>query len=447
MEKFFNYFKEKLALGDDQLYQLRNIILNDNMVFVKENFNIFIENKQYIMDENNFFYCSLFLYCIDIHREFKKRLLAIIASKLNTYQNINSYITNFLSYIDLSLLSSTNINELKFKILLLNNLYDVSMKYLNPNKKEKNEQNKENDKDKENIKNELLNKFFEYFINSFENKEFSILLKDSNDEIGMILTFYINCLLNIINNIYNNITYNFNNILKIIENDLINIPLDYSIKTKDLLFIYANLYFNLFLKLNNNDENILISKGDEFLQACLSNSKSFEIIFSYIKGLFNNFNYNINLNYFIFNKLQIFNKFIENKIILSHDEKDLKYNLSLAEFYLYFLDHDINGKYSLIVNDIIVLILVKIISTKNEKIKNDLIKWINESKIIDLIIKKIEKEKNNFNFIEDNFFDILNLIYNKTTIELKEKIMKKVNEYLINIKNSNKRPLIIQKKH
>ena len=110
MENFFNYFKEKLSLGDDQLYQLRNIILNDNIVFVKENFNIFIENKQYIMDENNFFYCSLFLYCLDIHREFKKRLLTIISSKLNTYQNINIYITNFLSYIDLSLLSSTNNN-------------------------------------------------------------------------------------------------------------------------------------------------------------------------------------------------------------------------------------------------------------------------------------------------------------------------------------------------
>ena len=37
MEKFFNYFKEKLALGDDQLYQLRNIILNDNMVYEKDN--------------------------------------------------------------------------------------------------------------------------------------------------------------------------------------------------------------------------------------------------------------------------------------------------------------------------------------------------------------------------------------------------------------------------
>ena len=311
MEKFFNYFKEKLSLEDENLYQLRHIVLNDNITFIKENFNIFIENKEHNMNESKFFYCSLFLYCLDIHREFKKKLLSIISSKLNTFQNINIYISNFLTYIDLSLLSSTNVNELKFKILLLNNLYDVSMKYLNTNKKEKNDKNKKDEEineqniEKEKIKSDLLNKFFGYFINSLEKKEFSVLLKDSNDEIGMILTFYINCFLNIINNIYNNINYDFNNVLNIIENDLINIPLDYSIKTKDLLFIYSNLYFNLFSKLNKNDEKKLKSKGDEFLQKCLSNAKSFEIIFAYSKGLFNNF------NYFISEKLNVFNKFID----------------------------------------------------------------------------------------------------------------------------------------
>ena len=75
MENFFNYFKEKLSLEDEQLYILRNIILNDNITFIKENFNTFYENKQHIMNENNFFYCSLFLYCLDIHREFKKKII------------------------------------------------------------------------------------------------------------------------------------------------------------------------------------------------------------------------------------------------------------------------------------------------------------------------------------------------------------------------------------
>ena len=126
---------------------------------------------------------------------------------------------------------------------------------------------------------------------------------------------------------------------------------------------------------------------------------------------------------------------------MGKDEAELRHDLSLAEFYLYFLEHDINGKYSLIINDIIVLILVKIISTKNDKIKNDLIKWITDSKIVDLITKKIEKEKSNFNFIEDNFFDILSFIYNKTNPELKKYISTKINEYLINIINSKKRPL------
>ena len=243
MENFFNYFKQKLSLENEHLYQLRNIILSDNMIFMKENFNIFIENKQHVMNDINHFYCSLFLYCLDIHREFKKKLLNIITTKLVSYQDVNKYIPNFLTYIDLSLLSSTNINELKYKILLLNNLYDISMKYFNLNNKQKNDKNKKgekhDEKDKESTKKEILNIFFGYYIDSFEKKEFSFLLKNSNDEIGMILTFYLNCLLNIINNIYyNDIKYNFNNILNIIEDDLINIPLDYSIKTKDLLFVY-----------------------------------------------------------------------------------------------------------------------------------------------------------------------------------------------------------------
>jgi hypothetical protein len=75
MENFFNFFKQKLSLEEEHLYLLRNIVLNDNIIFVKENFNIFIENKLHNMNDSNYFYCSLFLYCLDIHREFKKKTI------------------------------------------------------------------------------------------------------------------------------------------------------------------------------------------------------------------------------------------------------------------------------------------------------------------------------------------------------------------------------------
>ena len=103
------------------------------------------------------------------------------------------------------------------------------------------------------------------------------------------------------------------------------------------------------------------SNTEKFFGQCISASKSYEIIFSYIKGLFNNYNY-IYINFAINEKLKFFEKFIDSKIILSNDEKELKHDLSLAHFYLYFLEHDINGKYALIINDIIMLILVKIFS-------------------------------------------------------------------------------------
>ena len=437
MEKFFQYFKEKLSLNDEHLYQLRNIILNDNTALIKQNLNIFYENKTHALNDINFFYCSLFLFCLDIHREFKKKLLSVISSKLISYEETNKHITNFFGYINLDLLNSNDVNELKYKLLLLNNLYDLSMKYI-----EKDKKNKNNNKDK-NDKVNLLNIFFGYFINSLEKKEFSFLLKNSNDEIGLILTFHINCILNIINYIYNDnvkINYDFNNILNIIENDLINMPLDYNIKTKDLLFIYSNFYFNIYLKTNNNDETKLKSKAELLFNQCLT-TKNYEIIFSYMKGLYNNFDYAKNLNYFLNDKLEIINKFVKEKVMLNNEEKEFKYDLSFAEFYLYFLDHNINGKYSLIINDIIVLILSKIINIKEFKLNNELFSWINNNKLIDLILIKIKNEKNNFNFIEDNFFDILSLIYNKTTPQLKASISQKVNNYLINIKNTKIRPL------
>ena len=140
MEKFFQYFKEKLSLNDEHLYQLRNIILNDNTALIKQNF------------------------------EFKKKLLSVISSKLISYEETNKHITNFFGYINLDLLNSNDVNELKYKLLLLNNLYDLSMKYI-----EKDKKNKNNNKDK-NDKVNLLNIFFGYFINSLEKKEFSFLL-------------------------------------------------------------------------------------------------------------------------------------------------------------------------------------------------------------------------------------------------------------------------------
>ena len=441
MEKFFQYFKGKLSLENDNICLLRNIILNDNTLLIKQNFNIFYENKTHNLNDLNYFYCSLFLCCLDIHREFKKKLLSKISSKLSSYQETNKYINNFLSFINLDYLSTNDVNEIKYKILLLNNLYDISMKYFEINKKDKNNKNIDEDNDKENVKLSLLKNFFTYFINSLEKKEFSFLLKDSNDEIGMILTFYINCLLNIINYISNNkINYDFNNTLNIIEEDLIDMPLDYSIKTKDLLFIYSNFYFNIYLKSNKNNLKDLKGKAEFIFSKCLS-KKNYEIIFSYIKGLYNNFDYTINLDSFLLEKFDIFNIFIEEKAMINNGEKEFKKDFSLADFYLYFLEHNINGKYSLIINDIIVLILSKVINTKEEKIKKELFTWINNNKLIDLILIKIKNEKNNFNFIEDNFFDILSLIYNKTTQELKKNVSIKINQYLIDIKNSNKRPL------
>ena len=175
MDNFFNYFKEKLELPEESMILLRNIVLNDNTTFAKENFNIFNENKKNpITDENKFFYCCLFLYCLDIHREFKKRLLSNIAPKYKGKDQINIYLQNFFDYTNLSLLSTKDINDLKYKILILNNIFDITMK----NIKSENE---------DEIIANIKKKFYEFFIKSLKDNEISLLVTNSNDEIGLII--------------------------------------------------------------------------------------------------------------------------------------------------------------------------------------------------------------------------------------------------------------------
>ena len=72
--------KNIVILSNINISNSLNIILNDNTTLIKQNFNIFYENKTHTLNDSNFFYCSLFLYCLDIHREFKKKLLSVIAS-------------------------------------------------------------------------------------------------------------------------------------------------------------------------------------------------------------------------------------------------------------------------------------------------------------------------------------------------------------------------------
>ena len=55
MENFFNYFKQKLSLDDEQLYKLRNIILSDNKTFVKEILIILLKINNILLTIINFF--------------------------------------------------------------------------------------------------------------------------------------------------------------------------------------------------------------------------------------------------------------------------------------------------------------------------------------------------------------------------------------------------------
>ena len=122
--------------------------------------------------------------------------------------------------------------NLKYKVLMINNLYDISKKQL-----------------KENLKK----KFLEIFSNIVLKGETNILLNNLNDDIGMIISFFFNCFYNLINSfseIEKNLLIQLNDI---IYNDLNLNIITYTKKTKDMIFILSNCLFNLILKINNEE--------------------------------------------------------------------------------------------------------------------------------------------------------------------------------------------------
>ena len=107
------------------------------------------------------------MYLLDIQKEFKYELIKILNEKKTDF---NEIIPNFIKILDLNILNK-NIPNLKFKILIINNLYELNSKKLNN-------------------ENQIL--FFNIFFDFIENEDFSFLLLNFNEEIGMILSYFLN---------------------------------------------------------------------------------------------------------------------------------------------------------------------------------------------------------------------------------------------------------------
>ena len=170
MDSFLIHFKNSIELSDEIYTMITHIILNDNLSCKKENFKKFLsldndknDNKQ----KEKILSCCILLYILDIHREFKNDLSGIFKKKINDF---NEEISKFFHLINIDLLNK-EVACLKFKVLMLNNLYDILKKQ---------------------IKEELKQKFLELFSNCIINNDINILLNNLNDEIGMIIAFFFN---------------------------------------------------------------------------------------------------------------------------------------------------------------------------------------------------------------------------------------------------------------
>ena len=407
MDSFLSYFKNTVKLSDEIITMITNIILNDNITCKKENFKKFLSLENEKIDNNEkekLLYCCVLLYVLDIHREFKNDLSVIFKKKINDF---NEILIKFFGFINIDLLSKEVIN-LKYKVLMINNLYDISKKQL---------------------KEDLKKKFLEIFSNIVLKGETNILLNNLNDDIGMIISFFFNCFYNLINS-FSEVEKNLLIQLKdIIYNDLNLNIITYTKKTKDMIFILSNFLFNLILKINNEEFN---KKCFEFLSK-FSQYEYYEVLFIYMKGYFNNCKYD-NLNCLKEEKLFFLNKFIKDKVLKLKEEKK---DLSLLDFYILFISHDTNGKYSIIINDMFLIAFSKALSNKENEI--ELKKFLEENKTIYQFIIKIEKDKENFGFIEDNFFSILNLLYTK--FDFQKEINQYIDNYFLKIINNKIKPL------
>ena len=408
MDSFLIHFKNSIGLSDEVFTMITHIILNDNISCKKENFKKFLSldnDKNDNKSKEKLLSCCILIYILDVNREFKNDLSRIFKMKVNDF---NDEISKFFHLINIDLLNK-EVTCLKFKVLMLNNLYDILKKQ---------------------IKEDLKQKFLELFSNCIINNDVNILLNNLNDEIGMIIAFFFNCFNNLINSfsiIDNQLLIKLKDIM---HNYLSTNIIPYNKKTKDMIFILSNFLFNLILKINNEEFN---KNCFEFL-SIFSQHQKYENLFIYMKGYYNNCKFD-NLNCIKEEKLYFLNGFIKEKILKLKEEKK---DLSLIDFYMLFISHDINGKYSIIINDMFLIALTKTIMNKENEI--ELKKIFEENKIVKQFIIKIERDKENFGFIEDNFFSILNILYTKFDFQIE--INNYIDNYFLKIINSKLIPLL-----
>ena len=125
MDDFLLNFKEKLKINDEIMKIIINVILTENIEYKKENFKVFINKKfENKINENDYLFCCLLLYLLDIQKEFKYELINFLNKKISDF---NEIVPNFIKILDLKILNK-NIQNLKFKISIINNLYELNSK-------------------------------------------------------------------------------------------------------------------------------------------------------------------------------------------------------------------------------------------------------------------------------------------------------------------------------
>ena len=437
---------------------LTPIILSENNAIKMESFNKFINlgktSKLNPIQDSEEFYLKfayhssvLFLYVLDINKDFKNSLLTYLKEKkLNSlYEKISK---SFLALIGIS--NSENLQNFKS----LYNSKQVDLAYLRLKLKIFNKFNEicQIFYDSSNFitKAEDLTETFMSVINQIIHDDLELHFKNINEEVShLLITFF--------KHFYNFFKIYFKrkegkdldylgNLLGTMQSNLLThvLHLDLVQFSKDIEFNLSNAFF-LILR-NNSDLNKYVHESTELMKTFHTH---FNHLLIYIRTFLLNFSnesdefFDLVLNKkFSFMNLFWEKSFIGNKEILENYKE-----ISILELYQIFLENDLKSNFAGLINEIFFIVANKLNNLSegvvgNPNSRTDVLKFVTENKILDKMFYKMSRDKNLFSIMDDNYFYIFEFFFGNSAF--KSQIEKLAFDYLNTLITEKHRLTVIE---
>jgi hypothetical protein len=436
-KQFIETYKSKETKINQFSEILKIIILSENNNIKFENFKNFVSfGKEKMDDEEIYIYhfFSMYLYLLEVHRDFKNDLLNFFKDK-NLKSVYEKVVRHFLDIFKSSECKDSILNNiflLKVKIKVFNNFFEASRLII---------------PEQEIIQDEIINdKFHNLFIDIIKS-DLTIHLKNVNEEVFQFFIMFFKYFYSFYKGIKTEILLkeysgSLKDLLQFSESLLITHVNEIEMVqfNKDFEF---NLSTSIFLLINLLSEN-----KEDYIKNSLNLLRNFDTspnhLFIYLKSFIINCP-NLSEDILLDIKLNFFNHFFNKYLITLNNEKSTSTH-SLMEFYKIFLENDLKSNFTTLINEII-LISIHRMTIINPDTTNmtKLHTYLKENSIVEKLFSKMNRDKNNFNIMDDNYYFILESIH-KLNEELKSEVETLANTYLNDLISKKERLMMIEAK-